>query len=203
MVESSVCMNIASIAEAVSRPRCGTRIVSDIFPGRQLAGGLCTRIGDNATGGPWPPDLHRSHPWSARATLQQHGYVAAAAIDTDQLPGIGIEVPGTQSRKPVSDQRRWIATHPRLSRRATPCHQGGRGVPAPAADVMDDVFLQTTGKRSGAVVGCFRATITRRRREMATAMAVGSETHGTGHFSAATVDPDQCCSLGYWLISVA
>jgi hypothetical protein len=31
MVESSVCMNIASMAEAVIRPRYGTRVVSDIF----------------------------------------------------------------------------------------------------------------------------------------------------------------------------
>ena len=32
MVESSVCMNIASMAEAVIRPRYGTRMESDIVP---------------------------------------------------------------------------------------------------------------------------------------------------------------------------
>ena len=49
MVESNVCMNIASIAEAVIRPRYGTRVVSDIFPGRVASGPIVRPRADCAT----------------------------------------------------------------------------------------------------------------------------------------------------------
>ena len=204
MVESSVCMNIASIAEAVSRPRYGTRVVSDIFPGRQRAGGLCTRIGDNATGGPARPCRHRGHPRSSHAPIC--GKRLCGRRDHRQgssFRALAVRAPDIHARTPVpksapADGHTYPSVvsptvrvliqswpHPPIMRRRRPR------------------IHRLLGRHNwlcdpASVAGCFRAAVNTWASEtMARTLTAGSETHGKAAFFGSDLDPDQCRSLDY------